>query len=94
MGLFHDMMADTDRFLADGEREIRELGKLLESYRSERARDPLYGVPVFGSAEIDEVRCRLLDMADRYQHGPVLRTLLDAVDVIDWLENRLKKEDK
>lgn len=85
---------DLDKFLADGEREIRELGKLLETYRMERASDPLYGVPVFGAAEIDEVRCRLLDMADRYQHGPVLRTLLDAVDVIDWLENRLKKEDK
>lgn len=88
------MIGGFHKFLADGEREIRELGKLLESYRSERASDPLYGVPVFGAAEIEEVRCRLLDIADRYQHGPVLRTLLDAVDVIDWLENRLKKEDK
>lgn len=88
------MTGGLDRFLADGEREIRELGKLLEAYRVERATDPLYGVPTFGAAEVDEVRCRLLDMADRYQHGPVLRTLLDAVDVIDWLEHRLKKEEK
>lgn len=88
------MTGGLDRFLADGEREIRELGKLLEAYRAERATDPLYGVPTFGAAEVDEVRCRLLDMADRYQHGPVLRTLLDAVDVIDWLEHRLKKEEK
>jgi hypothetical protein len=49
----------------------------------------------FGEAHVSElavepVRDRLLQMADQFPAGPVFQLLMDAVDVIDWMEHRLE----
>ena len=46
--------------------------------------------PFSSELTIDGVRNRLLEMVDMFPAGLVFQVMMDAVDVIDWMERRLE----
>lgn len=62
--------------------------KRRNAYRN--ARDTDLGGPSISLNTVKSIRERLLVMADDFQVGPVFQLLMDAVDVIDWMDHRLE----